>query len=426
MARKVKTPDGQTHSFPDDATDQEISAALNTPPSTARGKPARSWTDLAVDALPAVGGAAGGILGALSGIPTLGLTSAPAAIAGATALGAGGEAAKQLINRYRGKEAPTTPLDAAKDIGVQGAVQGALEGTGQAVTAGLVKGGSAVYRGILKPSLSKIGAPKAAQIVDTAIQESLPVTAHGATQAQTLITGLRNEADSILAQSPGEVDLHTVADRLRAWADKMYNRAGRSPDDFTAAMKVADRIDNHPSMVPTPPRAPADVVPVAAANQVKRDLQSGASSAFGVKSGAEKTAEKQGSRYLRQGVEAVAPEVGPINARESKLIDVARSLAQATGREANKSQIYGVPTVLAAAGGGEEYHRTGDPIKATAMAFALRAGMHPAVASRVAILAVRLGQKMPGQLPANVARAAYQAVSEAQDQPDGVPDHPQE
>lgn len=422
----VTTPDGVEHEFPVAATDAQISAILKMPPKASRGAPSRSWTDMAVDALPAIGGAAGGILGGLTGIPTLGLTSAPAAIAGATALGAGGEAAKQLINRARGKDAPTSATDAALGIGKEGAIQGALEGTGQAVTAGLVKGGTAIYRGILKPSLSKINAPKAAQIVQTAIQEALPVSEAGATQAQATITALRSEADRILQQSSGEVDLHSVADRLRSWASQMYNRPGRAPIDLEAAMKVADRIDNHPSMIPTPPMAPADRVSATAANQVKRDMQAGASSAFGVKSGAEKSAEKQGSRFLREGIEAVAPEVGPINARESKLIDAARALHQATAREGNKSQIYGVQNLIAGAVGGEEYARTRNPFSATAMTLALKAGMHPAVASRVAILAVKLGQKMPGQLPANIARAAYQAISESQQQADGVPDHPQE
>ncbi len=138
-----------------------------------------------------------------------------------------------------------------------------------------------------------------------------------------MIAELNAEADRILQSSPGQVDIHDVADTLRTWAQRVYNRPGRAPADFEAAMNVADRIDAHPSLTPTPPNAPVTTVSASAANQIKRDMQSGASAAYGVKSGAEKSAEKTGASLLRQGVEQVAPEVGPINARESKLIDVA-------------------------------------------------------------------------------------------------------
>jgi hypothetical protein len=344
---------------------------------------------------------------------------------GAAVLGAGGEAAKQLINRMRGAEAPTSMGEAAGDIALQGGVQGAMEGVGQAVGPALVKGGQSVYRGYLKPSLSVKNLPKADQIVKTAIEESLPVTKGGAAQAQVVIDELKAEADRILASTPGEVDLHSIANRLRTWAQRTYNRPGRAPSDLDAAMKVADRIDAHPSMVPKPPAAPIDRVPVAVANTVKRDMQSGASAAFGVKSGAEKTAEKQGSRLLREGVEQVAPDVAPINARESKLIDAARALTRATGREGNLHKVYGTRMLVAGSvGGGSEYKKTGDPYKATAMAFAMAAGMHPAVATRAAILAAKLGAAMPGQAPAAVARAAVLAISEAQEQGDDVPENP--
>lgn len=137
--RIVNTPDGP-QAFPPDATDAEISAALNARPASKVPKQLhqklRTWTDTAVDALPAIGGVVGGTLGAMTGIPTAGLTSLPAAVTGAAILGAGGEALKQGINRMRGVEVPATPTDAALDIGKQALIQG---GTTAAV-GGVVKG----------------------------------------------------------------------------------------------------------------------------------------------------------------------------------------------------------------------------------------------------------------------------------------------
>lgn len=416
MPRRVKTPDGVTHSFPDDATDQEISEALSTPPVTARGKPTRSWTDMAVDLIPAVTGTVGGIVGGIGGtVLGMGVGGVPGAVGGAALGGGGGEAAKQLINRARGADAPTSPTEAAGDIALQGGVQGALEGVGAAVGPALVKGGQAVYRGYLKPSLSAKNLPKAEEIVQTAINEGLAMTKGGVAKADKVIGQLRTQVDNILASMPGEVDLHVVADKLRSWATKVYDRPGRAPSDLESAMDVANRIDNHPSMIPTPPAAPIDSVSATAANQVKRDMQSGASSAFGVKSGAEKSAEKQGARLLREGVEQVAPEVGPINARESSLIETARAIAHGAGRDANNQKLYGTRALVGAAvGGGASYKRNGDPYQATAWALALGAGLDPAVATRVAYLAAQIGAKMPGQAPAAVARAALQTFSEAE------------
>lgn len=89
MSRQVKTPDGVVHNFPDDATDQEISEALNAPPATGRttedGK-ARSWIDTAKDVAIGVGkGAlhtaldAGELMGS---IPVPGVVDLPALLQG--------------------------------------------------------------------------------------------------------------------------------------------------------------------------------------------------------------------------------------------------------------------------------------------------------------------------------------------------------
>lgn len=50
MARQIQLPDGTIHQFPDDATDQEISEALNAPPAGSRTPDqARTWMDTAKD-----------------------------------------------------------------------------------------------------------------------------------------------------------------------------------------------------------------------------------------------------------------------------------------------------------------------------------------------------------------------------------------
>lgn len=393
----------------------------------------RTWTDTAVDALPMAGGMVGGALGSLTGLPTLGVGAVPGAIVGASVLGGGGEAAKQLINRWRGKPAPQTPSDAAMQIGEQGAMQGAMEAGGQAAMPALEKAGTAVYRGYLKPSLAKVNLPKAAEIVKTAIQENLPMTHGGLTRANDLIGQLNGKVNDILSNATGRtVDLGEVANDVRAWAKRMYDRPGRDPNDYQAVLKVADRIDGHPSVNPATTamgdrmagRAPSSAVDLTTANTVKRDLQASAADKFGVPGvSAEVAGEKAASGMMRTAIEQQAPAVGAVNLRESKLIDVARSLARATGRDANRDQIIGTRAIVGglmggALGGGASYEHGGSPGQ-TALTSAVGSlvgtlGLHPAVATRAAILAAKIGQTVPGSAAADLARAAVQVVLEQQ------------
>lgn len=401
----------------------------NKADATIGATPTRTWTDTAVDALPAIGGAVGGILGTVSGIPTAGLTSAPAAIAGASILGAGGEAAKQLINRVRGKDTPQTSGAAALGIGEQGAIQGALEGAGQAVMPVLAKTGEAVYRGYLKPSLSRVNLPKAARIVRTAIEENLPVTAGGLKQADAVITQLKAKVDSLLASAPGRtVSLPEIADDVRAWAKRAFDRPGRDPADYQKALAVADRIDKHPSLAAS--GSGGLDVELPAANQVKRDLQASANDKFGVPGvSAEVATEKYASASARRAVEqgasglsdASGQGVGALNMRESKLIDVARALERATGREGNLHKLYGARALVGAAAGSGEFARTHDPYAAAATALASQLALSPAIATRAAILAVKIGERVPGTVAADAARAAVQAALEAGQQAEPNP-----
>jgi hypothetical protein len=390
--------------------------------------PSRTWTDTAIDSLPMVGGAVGGILGGLSGLPTFGLTAGPGAIVGAGVLGGAGEAAKQSLNRWRGKYAPTTSLEAAKDIGIQGGIQAGSELAGQAIVKGLSTAGRSLYRGFLKPSLAKPSLGKAGQVVETGLEEALPVTKAGEGRAWSLIDMLRGKVDDALARAPGEVDLGSVADRVRAAAKSEYFKPGKPLADFEAALKVAEEIDAHPALANPFNPTSAPTATASGANAIKRGIyKTIGETNYGVERGATKTAQKIAASALREDIEGLtggaAGKVAQLNARESKLIDVAKSIARAVGREENKSPLIGVNTLLSGAVGGARYANSGDPYEAAAWALASRAALTPAVATRVAIVAYKLGKASP-EIPANIARIALAAVLEAQGKPGKVQGEP--
>ena len=145
--------------------------------------------DQAVAALPAIGGTVGGVVGGIGGtVGGLGVGGVPGAIGGATLGGAGGEALRQLIQRARveagGKQpVPATPLEAAKDIGLGAAEQGAYE------VANPILGAAA--RGLYSSALDV--APKVAKkfgdLVSRGLAENIPVTrGYGAKRAGELLT----------------------------------------------------------------------------------------------------------------------------------------------------------------------------------------------------------------------------------------------
>jgi hypothetical protein len=358
------------------------------------------------ETLPAAGATVGGILGA-PGIVT--------GAGGAALGGAAGEAARQLLNRALGREAPGSMSEAATSIGTQGAIQGGLETAGGGLARGAEQGAQALYRGYLKPALNQVDLPKAREVVTTALREALPISKAGEARAKRLIGDLNRQVNNLLqSASGGRVDLRQIADRVRAFANAKYNRPGVPSGDLDAALRVADEIDNHPSLQVGGGKVVA--VNPADANKVKQGLDTAIGDrAFGVERGAATEARKQGRHATRLAIEAQAPEVGTLNAREAQIIDALEAIQRASGREENRNLLFGVPSILSGMAGAGYGASQNDPVGGALLALTTRGALTPAVASRIAILASRFG-KVPGTAPAAALRLAVK-VALSEDQP---------
>lgn len=420
---EITAPDGRTLEIEGpkppsgaelDVIFQQVKAKAPAPAAPAQSM-GHTLTDAAIDALPMIGGMAGGIVGGIGGtVGGMGVGGVPGAVGGATLGGAAGESARQLINRMRGHGAPATMTDAATSIAGQGALQGASEVIGAGVAKGASTAAKAVYRGYLKPSLSARLAPKAAEIVNTALDEAIPISRGGVQTANKIIGELRQEVEDILTNAPGTVDLNTIADKVRRFATKRYNRPGVDPADFQAAMAVASKIDGHPSMGVPRGSVPVDLD---TANDIKRALDTSVKeTGFGVATGAKKTTEKQARYLINQELRQKAAAIAPLNDRETKLIEATKAIARAVEREANNNQIYGVKSMAAGMGGAAGYGLGVDPGTALATALALRVGFHPAVASRAAIVAYRASKEL-GITAAQASRLAVAAMSQQTEEP---------
>lgn len=364
-----------------------------------------------------IGGAVGGAGGTVLGTPVGGYG---AGVTGAALGGGAGQAFRQLYDFFAGNAVPETAMGRAADIGTQGAMQGGIEAAGGAATKTAGAVANATYRGYLKPALNAVDLPKAREIVATALREALPITKAGEDKAKYLIAELNKQVQGALAgASGGRVDLRQIADKVRTFARAKYNRPGVPEGDFAAAMQVADNIDNHPSLtsaggVKTVAVNPAD------ANRVKQGLDTAVGdTAFGVERGAATEARKQGRHATRLAIEGAAPQVGPLNAREAKIIDALEAVQKATGREENRNLFFGVPTMLSATAGSAIGYNQGDTTQGLVAGLLARGLLTPAVASRAAILASRFA-KVPGTVPADAVRLAVKVAESDEQAEQGV------
>ncbi len=161
-----------------------------------------------------------------------------------------------------------------------GAVQGGMELGGNLAMQGLGKMAKGVMHGYIKPSTAKNLIGKADDIVETALNEAIPVTQGGIEKATRQISHLRDDVTAILRnrenialQSGTQPDLHAIAEEVRAHALQKYYKPGQDVADFDAAMRVADSIDAHPSLGIPPGTAPGPMkVTLGTADEVKQGL----------------------------------------------------------------------------------------------------------------------------------------------------------
>lgn len=364
----------------------------------------------------------GAMVGGTAAVPLTGGASLLPSMAAAGLGGAGGAGLGAIVGAATGAEGPTTPTGVLGTMAAQGATMAAGEGVGVGVARGLSAGGQAVYRSLLKPSLSPKNIGEARTIVQTAIDEAIPIDGRGVGKATRLISGLNKQVDAILAHSRGTVDYAEIAARVRDWAQRTYDAPGASRESLNAALKVADSIDGHA----------ASATDLVGAQSLKRTLYDRASdAAYGEGAvSAERQAAKEGGRATRQAIEreaatgnpAVAQlesrlrgrpdptQVGALNAREGRLIETRDAVRQASERAKNNALS---PQSLANIGGGvvgaAEGYRQRDAASGMVYALGARAALSPALLSRAAILASHLARE-GGLTAATAARVAIQRV----------------
>jgi len=358
----------------------DVTALMASHESTPKpDEKSRTWTDTAIDALPILGGAIGGIVG---NIP------------GAALGGAGGEGFRRSIQQLRGKE----PVDASvgeslKGVATQGAIQGATEGVGQLANAGLRMGGKAIYRGLLKPSKAIREGFGGDAVVQTLMDEGATISGKGLDKTAGKLSASRAQALKMVedaAPTSTMVDPREVIGEFAPVVKTLKQRiSAGQPSELAAVGAQGKRL-----MKAINAGAGMDARGAQAAKEAAQDAASGAYRAMGrgakEQLGAQDLLNEATARGFKKAVEARVPGVASQNARTQRLLGATRALEDATERGSNNLAIGGARDLIAAGVGGSVAGPGG-----VAAGILTRLAASPRAGSALAIGLDRTGKHIP-------------------------------
>src|SRR6185369_6080481 len=186
-----------------------------------------------------------------------------------------------------------------------------------AATQGALKGGAQrLMQSALKPTEEALRTGKAATAIDTLLNEGYNVTKGGAEKMTTRLESLDNMLGEAIKGSDATVSKDAVVSRL--WPE--YQRAVKDANpnaSLEAISKSWDEYVNHPLL------ADRTEIPVQLAQEMKRATNKAIQdAAYGAPILPQTTRNKKALvRGMREEIAAAVPEVGPINAEMSPLIN---------------------------------------------------------------------------------------------------------
>lgn len=266
------------------------------------------------DALPTIGGMAGGVIGAVGG---------PGVSIGTAALGGGaGEAARQAVrNLVRVSDGaqgrPVDPTAIASEMAVQGGSQAA----GRAISEGMRRSGQWLMQHTVRPNptLLKEFNTTAKDIAQTLLNHGINVTEGGLSKLQRLIGSTNDDIKGLVSSASGSIPKPRVAARVAPVALRV-GRQTNPTSDLKAIGETVDEFLKHPVMK-------GDLSPVDA-HAMKIATYQKLGKAYGELKGAEIETQKALARGLKEEVADAVPGVAAKNAHEAKLLAAGGALGK--------------------------------------------------------------------------------------------------
>lgn len=191
--------------------------------------------------------------------------------------------------------------------------------------------GKRMMQSALKPTLETLRTGKAGKAIDTMLEEGVNVTAGGVDKLQNKITGLNQQIAQLIQNSPATVDKAKVASTLQDALTK-FEKQVTPMSDLAAIEKAWQEFLNHPLLVGK------QDIPVKLAQELKQGTyRSLGDKAYGELKGADIEAQKTLARGLKEEIAKAVPQVQPLNAEESKLLNALNVAERRVLMDANKN-----------------------------------------------------------------------------------------
>lgn len=196
--------------------------------------------------------------------------------------------------------------------------------------AGLQRGASRLMQSALKPPLEAARKGQAEPAVKTLLEQGINVSRGGIEKLNDKITDLNTRISEVIQNSPAVIDKQAVGYRLQGLIDK-FQKQVNPEKDVRAIQKAWDEFLDHPLLR-------GNNIPIQTAQEMKKGTYRAlGTKPYGELSGAETEAQKTLARGLKEEIAAMAPEVRPLNAEESKLLNALPLVERRVLHEANKN-----------------------------------------------------------------------------------------
>ena len=244
-------------------------------------------------------------------------------------------------------------LDQTKEAGVVGALAPAIT---EVAKKPLTLIAEKLYQSALKPSTT-LGKSAIKDIIGTALKEKVWLTNGGVERAAQKIDDLESKLGDVLGTTkivngvetfvPGTATgvipttkLKSFVDPIRKFFETVDVQGSKDAQEYIDKT-VQDFAEKYP-----------DGIPVGEAQKLKVNTMRYLRSAYGELSSVQKEAQKQITRFLKEGIVEKAPVVGDINARLAKLYALDGALEKASARIGNLN-LLGLGSKIGAAAGGK-------------------------------------------------------------------------
>jgi hypothetical protein len=283
-------------------------------------------------------GAGGAVANGMRAVPVL-AKSSPALIdaVGSAGLSGGGNA----LTRATGAAvngASTAGLVDPESAGTGAIVGGALPGVVKAAgVAGNALSDAAngvskkLMQSAIKPTIAQLRTGEADTAVQTLLDYGISPTKEGVEKLRSLIDEKNSAIADAIKSSNATVSKNKILQALGDVRSKFGNQVSPTAD-LDSIDKVANDFASHPSL-------PTDSIPVQTAQDLKQGTYSVLSKKYGQLGSAETEAQKGLARGLKEEIASAVPEVGALNAEESRLIKTLGVTERRALMELNKNPV---------------------------------------------------------------------------------------